>query len=420
MRVAFVHSNNEDVGGSDVVLLRLVRACRDHGYDVDVYLGRATSVVADYRKLGVDPVLVAMPRVTRSRNPAAVAAWGTGVIRSSLRLRRLFAVRPPDLVFANDFNELPALVAGRSRGVPTVATLRFIFDAPGVVRRAYVSLLARLSDRVVCVSDAVRAANFSGVSADLAGKAVTLYDWAEAEAEAEAESEGVPNPAGADDAGWPFARFGIPSGRRVVLMAGRIEPWKGQHVLMDAAPAVFAAVPDAVVLYLGSGVRGRGREAYLDGLRARAAAGPLSGRVYFGGHVPDAPALMRRAAAVVHASVSPEPFGLTVIEALAAGTPLVAAGAGGPAEVVGDSGCALLHRPGNADDLAAKLISVLTDPAGAARMADRGRRRARDFGQARRWPPFDEMFRSLAARRPAPTPQTPQRPSTDAAAATPS
>jgi glycosyltransferase involved in cell wall biosynthesis len=95
----------------------------------------------------------------------------------------------------------------------------------------------------------------------------------------------------------------------------------------------------------------------------------------------DAPARMaelyRAADAYVHAAPE-EAFCLTAAEALACGTPVVAAAEGGIDEVVDHGRTGLLSPPGRPDDLAAALLKVLGDPASGARMGEAGARTARD------------------------------------------
>ena len=82
----------------------------------------------------------------------------------------------------------------------------------------------------------------------------------------------------------------------------------------------------------------------------------------------------------VHASVVPEPFGQAILEAMAAGVPVIAAAGGGASEIATDEQDALLHRPGDAEDLAAALGRLAADAELRERLAAGGRRRAADFG----------------------------------------
>jgi glycosyltransferase involved in cell wall biosynthesis len=220
-------------------------------------------------------------------------------------------------------------------------------------------------------------------------KATVLYDWFDVEPSGlAAESTSATN---------AFARFGIAEGARVLLMPSRVEPWKGQHVLIEALPAIFARCPDCVALFVGSSVTGRGREAYSTQLVTRAQELGIEPRVLFAGHVEDVAALMRASAVVLHCSVTPEPFGMTILEAMALGTPVVAAGAGGPLEIAGDTESLLLHRPGDSVDLASQTLRVLVDDEFADKLRDLGRARARSFSERARWPALEALLRNPAA-----------------------
>ena len=85
-------------------------------------------------------------------------------------------------------------------------------------------------------------------------------------------------------------------------------------------------------------------------VRARIQEKGLSARVFFSGYVEDVDVLMRATSVVVNCSTVLEPFGLTVLEGLWYGTPVVAPAFGGPLETVGNPPAALLHTPGDAGD----------------------------------------------------------------------
>jgi glycosyltransferase involved in cell wall biosynthesis len=70
-----------------------------------------------------------------------------------------------------------------------------------------------------------------------------------------------------------------------------------------------------------------------------------------------------------------EPFGIVMVEAMAARLPVVAPAAAGAAEIVSDGVTGLLYRPDDSDDAAAKVIRLLEDPHGSRRMGEAGRAR---------------------------------------------
>ncbi len=109
-------------------------------------------------------------------------------------------------------------------------------------------------------------------------------------------------------------------------------------------------------------------------LRALAVRCGVEGSVGFVGFQ-EAPAEAFRALnVVVHASTRPEPFGLTIVEAMACGKAVAAVAAGGAAELIQDGRDALALPPGDADALAAAIGHLVNDPALRARLGDEARR----------------------------------------------
>lgn len=158
----------------------------------------------------------------------------------------------------------------------------------------------------------------------------------------------------------------------VVGVFSRLAPWKGQHVMLEA----LAALPGVQALFIGQALF-QDEVHYAHDLRAQAEALGVADRVCFAGFRDDVPRLMRLVDVVAHTSVAPEPFGRVVVEGMLAGTPVVAADAGGVREIVVDGRDGLLVAPGDAAALAAALGRVLDDPAYAASLAEAGRARAR-------------------------------------------
>ena len=92
-----------------------------------------------------------------------------------------------------------------------------------------------------------------------------------------------------------------------------------------------------------------------------------------------------------------EPFGLVIIEAMALGKPVIAAGAGGPLEIVADGETGLLFAPGNSDSLAAGMKRLLTDADLRKRMGEAGRKRYEEMFTAQQM--AEKMLAAYAATR---------------------
>jgi glycosyltransferase involved in cell wall biosynthesis len=148
--------------------------------------------------------------------------------------------------------------------------------------------------------------------------------------------------------------------RTTVGIVGRLAPWKGQHVFLDAFAQAFRGTP----------VRGRvigspmfGEDAYAQRLSKQAERLGIAHQIEFRGFREDVWAELAELDVLVHCSVIPEPFGQAVLEGMAAGIPVIAANAGGPAELITDGLNGILTQPGDADGLAEALRRLASDAA---------------------------------------------------------
>lgn len=165
-----------------------------------------------------------------------------------------------------------------------------------------------------------------------------------------------------------------------VAMVGRIAPWKGQHVFVEAFSRVFA----------GTGVHGVvvggplfGETDYEQTVKDAAASGPCSGQLTFVGHVDDVADELRAADVLVHASTVPEPFGLVVVEGMASGCAVIATSPGGPAEVITDGRDGLLVPCDDVDALEAALRRLVGDPSLLGGLATAATHEASRYAPAR-------------------------------------
>ncbi len=274
-----------------------------------------------------------------------------GLLATALRFR-------PHLIHANNepLCNRAALLVGRLLRLPVVCHVRGQRDAGGSL-----SLFYRLPDHFLAVSQWV-ADEIVELGID-PGQVEVVYDGIELEQMDQ----------GAD--GAAFRRdHGLPADAFVVGLVGLLIPWKGQGVLLDAAPAILAAIPEAHLVLAG----GTPEEctAYEAELRDRVRQEGVEGRVHFLGHVTDMAALYNGLDVVLSCSTSPEPLGTVVIEAMAMGRPLVGPAHGGAAEMVEADRSGLLVPPGDADALAAAIVRLHDDPAEAARLGAAARARA--------------------------------------------
>jgi glycosyltransferase involved in cell wall biosynthesis len=143
-------------------------------------------------------------------------------------------------------------------------------------------------------------------------------------------------------------------GKFLVGVFGRLSPWKGQHIVIDA----LCDLPDTHILLVGEALFGE--QGYADDLRSRARSKGVEDRVHFLGFRRDIPTLMKLTDIVVHASTAPEPFGRVIVEAMLSGRPVIATRAGGVIEIIENERTGLLVAPGSASELLTAIKRLRT------------------------------------------------------------
>jgi glycosyltransferase involved in cell wall biosynthesis len=141
--------------------------------------------------------------------------------------------------------------------------------------------------------------------------------------------------------------------------------WKGQDVFLQAATRVMRANPACRIRFfiIGGPIYARNGSQYqLAELQSLTRQLGLSEHVGFIGFQKDIVTMYRSLDVVVHASTAPEPFGMTIIEAMACGKPVIATQSGGAAEIFQSGYDALGVPPGKPQALADTMFTLLKNP----------------------------------------------------------
>jgi phosphatidylinositol alpha-mannosyltransferase len=175
-----------------------------------------------------------------------------------------------------------------------------------------------------------------------------------------------------------------PAKSPTILFVGRHEPRKGLAVLLAALPQL---PPDTRLWVAGEGPQ-------TEELQRQAAGEP---RIEWLGHIDDDEKIARMVAADVFCapSLHGESFGIVLLEAMAAATPVVASDLPGYANVARAGRDALLVAPGDSDALAQAVTRVIDDPGLADRLVQSGTERAEHFSMAHLAAIYEDLYRQL-------------------------
>jgi mannosyltransferase len=285
--------------------------------------------------------------------PHGVARLSTGGL---LRLRfRPAKERPAPIWHARRNNEMIVGVLLRALGW----RLNLIFTSAGGGRHTWISrFLVRRMDAIIATS----------------GNAASLLERTSVVIHHGVDTD-LYRPA--PDRAEAFAAAGLP-GRFAIGCFGRVRAQKGTDVFVEAMCRLLPRYPDFTAVVIGA--VGTDELGFLRQLKARASGAGLDGRLLFLGEQPvaDMPGWFQRLTLYAFTSRR-EGFGLTLIEAMAAGAAVVAARSGAAEIVVvpGETGC--LVPPGDAGALAAALEPFMSDPTLAGEFGRRARARAEAF-----------------------------------------
>jgi glycosyltransferase involved in cell wall biosynthesis len=156
--------------------------------------------------------------------------------------------------------------------------------------------------------------------------------------------------------------------RPTLTAAGRLEPVKGLIHLLHAAALLVNEFPDLLVEVAGDGSE-------RDTLEGAALTFGIANNVRFLGWTDDLRPVLRRSSVFVQPSLQ-EAFGITVLEAMACGIPVIASAVGGLPEIVEDGRTGFLVPPGHAAALAEKIARLIRDPNENGRQGAASRARA--------------------------------------------
>ncbi len=294
----------------------------------------------------------------RGGGPGRRARAAAGLAAHAREIRRLVAELDPQLLIAWSMRSAIASLLAAPLGCPVVFQHNDLLP-DGLVGRL-VRAAARRARRTIVLSHAI--ARDLDPHGRLGERLIVVHP------------------------GIDCARFRLdvqPADPPEVLVLGALVGWKRPDLALEAFRLAKQSDDRLRLRLVGAALEEDSRRFAAD-LKARARELGLEREVEFAGAVEDSRDALARATCLLHCAEH-EPFGMAVLETLAAGRPAVVPNAAGPAEIV-DRSCGVLYEPGSAAAAAAGLLEVVRDREHAQRLGAAGRLRAQthfDLDRAR-------------------------------------
>ena len=346
MKIFFLESCDDGtVGGSHTCMYNLIRNLNHREIAITTAFYSDNIYARRYRDLGIDVEILPFAKPLRSGNVVIRKAinWYNREIKAGWFVSDYFKRNKFDLVVLNN-SIYPALLFARickRLRIPVVAYERGIDS----YERRHIDATADIQ-AAIPISDAVRQHLLNW---DYKTKIIErIYDGIEPESVRPIRSPSEIK-----------ASLGIPLDSRVLGIVGNIRPWKGQKYFVDAFIELARQEKDLYGLVVGGW--GADDEKFQAELADTVRREGLSRRLMFLGYRTDVPDLLSIFDIFVHASSKIEPFGMVILEAMAARKPVVATNFGGPVEILDRGNCGILVPPRNAAAIANACMRYLKD-----------------------------------------------------------
>jgi len=361
-RILFLHSS-ADLYGSDRCLINLLTYLDRGRFEPHVIIPCHGPLIQALHELGIEPRVMSFGILRRQLfHPFGILSYLISFFSGCLRLLFYAKRNRIAIIHTNTAVILTGAIVSKLLGIPHVWHLREIVTEPKWLRTVLSSLVFLLSDKSIAMSEAIKDHFLETSWYRKPEKIGVVYDGIDTD-------RFSPHVSG--------SRFrheiGVSDRHVLVGMIGRINRWKGQDYFLEVAEEVLRLAPGIVFAMVGDAYRGE--ECLMEDLKNRIASKKLDGKVRLIGFRKETPEIHSAFDIYVHPSILPEPFGLVVAEAMAAGKPVVANNLGGVREMVVHGQTGFLVDPKDKSQMAEAILQLIKDKALIEAMGQAGRKR---------------------------------------------
>lgn len=356
MNVLYINHTSK-ISGAEKVLIDLFTKLDREKFTPIVACPKNGELVKKIKLLGIETVLIKIKVLKRTLNPLYLILFIFAAIITTIKLTYLIKLRNVKLIHANSFTAcLFSSIAGIITHTPLVWHMHDLIT-PRLFNRIFIRSAGLMANRVIATTETMKnnlvmtGVNPEKIVVNCCGINLRKY-----------------NPT-STNRGKIREEFNISEDAPLIGIIGQLTPWKGHREFLKAASIVIRKYPSAKFLIVGESIfEERNYKLELQELVNTLA---LSAKVIFSGFREDVPDIMASLSILVNASCS-EPFGLTIIEAMAIGKPVVATNAGGVREIINDGVDGILVPPKDPEKLAQAILRILDEPMRGKEMGEAG------------------------------------------------
>jgi glycosyltransferase involved in cell wall biosynthesis len=356
--------------GSSKVLLQAVTALKARGHKVFVVVSEKGPLTEALELEGIETKIIRLGILRRRYLNVLGLLNRIGVLtRAFFALKKLCKQNQIDIIYTNTAPVIIGGILSKFTGIKNVWHLHEILEPSSFMHRFFGWLINATAQKVIVVSDAVYN-NWAG-RID-ASKMVKVYNGFEA-------SDiyvGVNVDANANNIKPLREQLNLNNNTILVGMVGRVNLIKGQFYFIQIAAATKAAGLNCHFVMIGDAYKGY--EYLYPQLESQITALGLQNSITNLYYQPNAAALIQQLDIFILPSIKPDSFPVVILEAMAAGKPIIATNQGGAQEQIDDCVTGFLVPINNAIIAAQKLGVLVNNPDMRTRMGQAGARKLQE------------------------------------------
>lgn len=340
-KILLLHSSS-DLYGASRILLFTVYALKKNGHNIYVVLSEHGPLCDELTKLNVTVYVVRLGILRRKYfNPSGVLNRIVALYRAMGKLQKIIATHSIDLVYSNTTGVLAGAFVAAKKNVDHIWHIHEIINSPRWFKKLLSYLLNKYSSSLIVVSEAVKASWGEFIPAE---KFIVIHNGIDPE---------------------PFTKskatlrdeINVGAGTLLIGMIGRVHFWKGQDYFLRIASLIKAKNSDVKFIMVGDAFPGY--EYLYDKLEQIKADLDLTGDVIDLGYRLDVSGILNGLDLFVLPSILPDPFPTVILEAMAAGKPVIATTHGGAPEMIVDGETGILIPWDNENSAYRKIKPLL-------------------------------------------------------------
>ncbi len=341
MKILYVHAKGE-IGGSDISLLTILKNINKKMFSPNVIVAKGGPLFNDYKNYSDKCEEVKFAVLKSPDNIVEFFKIMLLFIPSVFWIWNIIKKWEIDIVHVNTIVVPSAMIAAKLAGKPVIVHKREIIVSNKIASTILDWLTFLFADKVIAISNGVKNSSLHV----LQKKMVVIYNGVDT-SEISVERQNKLR-----------RKYKVPESTLLVGIFSRIEPWKGQHIVINALPTVLSKFRNVRLMVFGAPYTKKG-EYYLEELKNIVQKMNLQSVVSFPGLVKNLNDIYSDFDLIIVPSVDPEPLGRVIIESMAAGRAVIATNMGGSKECIVNNKSGLLIKAGDVHSMEISMMEVL-------------------------------------------------------------